>query len=341
MLTFLERKSVAGCMVFLLEKFCLKNNLNSPVKHEYNPGERVIFELWLKKIQFIYKQLPYEGIGLDIANETDAGSVGVMAYIAYSCKNLREVIHYFSRYNKLWYDYTDKKIGFNNGNVFISWEKPSFTFVNNYILETEISDELQAAIIYKMILHHLPGKKHVLLSVDLAIKRPRNIRKYEEYFNCPVSFETNRNQVVILGSLLDLPFQTSESTLLKILLKYAEQVIGDFIEDNSFVELVNKNIVRAIKNNRPHLDEVAGYIGISPRVLQKKLKEKGVTFLELLDNIRYQKAMDYLLEEKNSISEISYLLGYREQASFNRSFKAWTGMSPNQWRKYKISLQVK
>ncbi|HEE5437360.1 TPA: helix-turn-helix domain-containing protein [Acinetobacter baumannii] len=338
MLNFFQTKSLAGCMSLLLEKFCMKNNLKSPVKNEYKPGERIIFELWLKKINFIYNQLPREGLGLDIAKEVDAGSVGVFAYIAYSSKNIREINYHFSKYNKLWYDYTDKEFGYENGNFFISWEPPSYTFIDSYSLETDIAEELQVAIIHNMIFQHLPGISRAFYSLDLAIKKPKNVKKYEEYFGCSVRFETKKTKIVILESILDIPLPTYDPTLLKILLVYADTIIANFLDTSSFIELVNKNIIRALKNHKAQLDIVAGYIGLSPRVLQKKLKARDVTFLELLDTVRYQKAMQYLLEGELSINEIAYLLGYREQASFNRAFKLWTGMSPNQWRKSRETI---
>jgi AraC-like DNA-binding protein len=333
MLNFFQTKSVAGCMSLLLEKFCVKNNLKSPVKNEYKPGERIIFELWLKKINFIYNQLPYEGIGLDIAKEVDAGSIGICAYIAYSCKNMREVNYQFSKYNKLWYDYTDKEFGYENGNFFMSWDRPSYTFIDSHTLETDIAEEIQVAIIYSRLSQHVPSLNGPLHSLDLAIKKPKNTKKYEEYFGCPINFDTKKTKIVMNEAILDVPLSTYDPTLLKILIVYADTMITNFYDTNSFIELVNKNIVRALKNHQTQLEIVAGYIGLSPRVLQKKLKERDVTFLELLDTVRYQKAMQYLLEGELSIHEIAYLLGYREQASFNRAFKLWTGMSPNQWRK--------
>jgi AraC-like DNA-binding protein len=42
--------------------------------------------------------------------------------------------------------------------------------------------------------------------------------------------------------------------------------------------------------------------------------------------------MNYLKNQKLSVSEIAYLLGYTEAGSFIRAFKEWTGQSPKAYR---------
>ena len=64
-----------------------------------------------------------------------------------------------------------------------------------------------------------------------------------------------------------------------------------------------------------------------------KLKEEGATFQQLLDEIRKDLALKHLKEDILSTTDISYLLGYSEPSVFFRSFKKWTGQTPNFYRK--------
>jgi AraC-like DNA-binding protein len=50
----------------------------------------------------------------------------------------------------------------------------------------------------------------------------------------------------------------------------------------------------------------------------------------VLDNLRFDLAKRYLQERDLPISEIAWLLGYRETSAFNHAFKRWTGKSPTQ-----------
>ncbi len=51
-----------------------------------------------------------------------------------------------------------------------------------------------------------------------------------------------------------------------------------------------------------------------------------------MDSIRQDLARQYLKESGRSVGEVSYLLGFSEPTNFTRSFKRWTGMTPNQYQ---------
>ncbi|HEX2530500.1 MAG TPA: helix-turn-helix transcriptional regulator [Burkholderiaceae bacterium] len=66
--------------------------------------------------------------------------------------------------------------------------------------------------------------------------------------------------------------------------------------------------------------------------MQRKLGEVGIGFQQVLDRTRHELATDYLKNDKLSLAEIAFLLGYREQSSFNHAFKEWTGFNPGAYR---------
>ena len=55
-----------------------------------------------------------------------------------------------------------------------------------------------------------------------------------------------------------------------------------------------------------------------------------MTFSKVLDELRFDLARRYLQERSLPISEIAWLLGYRETSAFNHAFKRWSGKSPTQ-----------
>ncbi|MCG8342552.1 MAG: AraC family transcriptional regulator [Chlorobiales bacterium] len=83
-----------------------------------------------------------------------------------------------------------------------------------------------------------------------------------------------------------------------------------------------------------------GYFGavsrklfISTRTLQRKLKQEGRSFQDLLHKTREELAKYYLKTSNFSEAEISFLLGFEEPNSFFRAFHVWTGKTPEQLRK--------
>ena len=80
------------------------------------------------------------------------------------------------------------------------------------------------------------------------------------------------------------------------------------------------------------MSNVARHLGMSARTLSRKLREEGVVFTTILDEARMALARSYLAERDLLISEIAWLLGYREVSSFTHAFRRWTGMTPQQFR---------
>ena len=85
------------------------------------------------------------------------------------------------------------------------------------------------------------------------------------------------------------------------------------------------------------LEEMASYFNVSPRSLQRKLKEEDVTYQELADEVRKSLALHYISSGSYYVKEVSYMLGYNELSAFSRAFKRWTGKAPGEWKGAKLS----
>lgn len=80
-------------------------------------------------------------------------------------------------------------------------------------------------------------------------------------------------------------------------------------------------------------EQVAANLSMTPRTLHRRLQQEGLSFKQLLDDMRRQRALSLLRHERMAIGDIAQQLGYRDQANFVRAFKRWTGSTPSQFRK--------
>jgi AraC-like DNA-binding protein len=80
------------------------------------------------------------------------------------------------------------------------------------------------------------------------------------------------------------------------------------------------------------MDAIASKMGVSRQTLYRNLKDEGVTFEQVLDEIRHKLALEYLRGKKVSVNETAYLVGFSDPAAFSRAFKRWTGISPREVR---------
>lgn len=82
------------------------------------------------------------------------------------------------------------------------------------------------------------------------------------------------------------------------------------------------------------LEKMAEDLNCNPVYLSRTLKQElGVSFSQLLTDIRMKKAVELLNATDLSILEISEQLGYETQHYFSKVFKKTMGVSPNQYRR--------
>ena len=84
------------------------------------------------------------------------------------------------------------------------------------------------------------------------------------------------------------------------------------------------------------LEQMAGRLNMSARNLIRKLKEEDLTYQMLLDEVRKEYAVWYLINTRKSVEAIADLVGYKDTSNFSRTFRRWFGMTPKEFRKNNI-----
>lgn len=80
------------------------------------------------------------------------------------------------------------------------------------------------------------------------------------------------------------------------------------------------------------LQDVSEQLSISPRTLNRRLRQENTSFSQILDESRSELACWYLKNSGLSISEISSVLGYADDTNFARTFKRWKRIAPTGYR---------
>lgn len=97
-------------------------------------------------------------------------------------------------------------------------------------------------------------------------------------------------------------------------------------------ERVRGALVDLMPTGRTGAEDVARTLGISRSTLQRRLREKGTSYQEVLDTTRRDMAIRYLTKTTLRADEIANVLAYRDANSFSRSFRRWTGQAPVAFR---------
>ena len=93
-----------------------------------------------------------------------------------------------------------------------------------------------------------------------------------------------------------------------------------------------RTMLRESEDSRPTLEQLAGFVNISPRTLARYLEDEGTSFRDLSLQVRTERARRMLSDGDLSVTQIAYRLGFTDVASFVRSFRARTGRTPGSLR---------
>ena len=79
-------------------------------------------------------------------------------------------------------------------------------------------------------------------------------------------------------------------------------------------------------------NEIAAAMGLSPRTLRRKLQDSDITYKDILNKVRTDKAIGLLRDNKLRIYQVGELMGYTNLSNFRRAFKMWTGKTFKDFR---------
>ena len=82
----------------------------------------------------------------------------------------------------------------------------------------------------------------------------------------------------------------------------------------------------------PDIKLAADISGTSVRTLQRHLKQFGVSYSNLVDQSRFESAVELLKNPEISNLDIAYAVGYEDPSNFARAFRRIAGVSPKEYR---------
>jgi AraC-like DNA-binding protein len=114
---------------------------------------------------------------------------------------------------------------------------------------------------------------------------------------------------------------------------YCEDILASREDRSPDLRLrVERIIAKLLSRREAETEPVAHELGMSVRTLTRRLSKMGVSFAQILDELRYDLALRYLRDPNQSLAQIAFLLGYSELSAFSHAFRRWTRTTPGEWR---------
>ncbi len=111
----------------------------------------------------------------------------------------------------------------------------------------------------------------------------------------------------------------------------ATEVVG--LESDDVVGKLFAALKPYLGSGYPPIGVAAEIAGTSVRSLQRQLGEMQTTYTELIERIRFERAVHLLRDPDIKILDIALALGYGDASNFSRAFRRISGSSPREMRR--------
>lgn len=160
-----------------------------------------------------------------------------------------------------------------------------------------------------------------------------NLHEYERVLRCRPVKKTGEFSLSFDMKYWNEPILTANYEMQNILLQKVSSLTSQPNDAQTFQSRIYNYLLANAYLGMASLEDIAANFNLSPRSLQRKLKDEGISYQQLAEQVRKSLALHYMDSGKYQFKEISYMLGYNELSAFSRAFKKWTGTAPIHYRK--------
>ena len=262
-------------------------------------------------------------IGIDIG--MSAQGLGPVGYAQMACRTAREAIELSKRYRCLTMPYL-------RWDVLVIGDE-----VVHRLTDTDGLGELRPFLMEMLLAilnrqtMELMGPECRATGLSLCYENPGSAQDYLNYFGVKPSFAQRNTEIRFPVAFLDCERQgydpIMKASLEQLCQRMASQVM---CEPDVADEVIN--ILRASGDVLPGMEHIAQHFGLSSRALRSRLQRLGRSYRTLVDQVRRERAFEYLRDTTLTLPSVAQRCGFNELHSFYNAFKRWTGSSPAHYR---------
>ena len=157
---------------------------------------------------------------------------------------------------------------------------------------------------------------------------PPHADAYALMFPGPVlQFNAAQAEIRFDARYLALPLRRDEKALQQMLQRALPLTVLQYRRDRLLVQQVRQALGNPAVASH-NAETLAAALNMSPRSLHRQLQEEGASLQQLKDEVRFERAKDLLLRTTKPIKQVAAASGFRNEKSFMRAFREWTGLSP-------------
>jgi AraC-like DNA-binding protein len=291
-----------------------------------DPAARLEAGAQIKLLELAAEELDDKLFGFHLARRFDLREIGLVFYVIASSQHLADALRNAERYSRVANEGVRLRCNLNK-DAAITLE---YIDIDRRLDRHHIEFWL---VTLMRICREVTSSRFAPRRLKVRHLRTNPPADFKSFFGTEVEFGSDVDEIVLSAPVAALPTVARDVHLNRLLRQYAEEALASRPKKRASTHLkVEKLLSELLPHSKVEVSEVARRLGLSSRTLSRRLHKEGVTFAEILDQLRKALAKRYLDEHKLQVSEIAWLLGYQEVSSLTHAFKRWTGMTPRQFR---------
>ena len=246
-----------------------------------------------------------------------------LGYAVFASATLRDAVQRLLRYGHLVSDAADLELETRQRTARLKFLIRSGEVPSDQALDAVISLIVRTC-------RMLTDRSFSLLRLELRRPAPTDLAPYHRFYRCPLECDAPHDALTLDAALLDRPLATANPELAR----HNDDLVRRYLagmREGTVVDRVREALAEHLSGD-PSPEKVATLLGMSARSLQRRLKEQGTTYVQVLRDTRRELAIGHLREQQCSVTEIAFLLGFEDASAFARAFRSWTGVTPSSFR---------
>jgi AraC-like DNA-binding protein len=296
----------------------------------YRPGDesatrkRITFEYYDEVQRRLVELIGDPAVGLRTARFLHPSHLGALGYAWLAASNLRTALLRSERHMRMFNENVEMKVTVLPDRIRVSYHQRRIPSRPDEVADGQLAGLLALSRINF-------GEDLVPVEVTLRRAEPADPSPWHDYFGLPVKFGQPENSLSIRAADADRPLTGANRELLAV---HEEVILRHLahLESANLLERVRVAIVEELPSGRVTEEQVADALNMSRRTLHRRLREYSTTFRGMLGQVRQELARRYIREERYSVTEVAFSLGYADTSAFSRAFRGWFGISPTEAR---------
>ncbi len=266
-----------------------------------------------------------ENLGIIVGQQTPFAQMGGLAKLACQSLTLYDLLHTLTQ---LIHTYNSEV------RVWLTQQGEQMWLNHQFLCTAKVQNQQAQYFSLQMYLNALQlvmGERWQPDQLYTPASAVKGLASFAAFSATPIEFNHSHNAIGFSASLLSLPLRSSsQRSALKSSLDV--DILQASAPSSDFSEALQQLIRSLMSDGYPRIELAAAAAGMSMRSMQRRLTEVGLSYSKLVEQVRFQTALDLLQDPNIKLIEIAAELGYTDAANFTHAFKRWTGVSPRKYR---------